>query len=527
VLAPSKLLRGSALVLVALAVAPGLAQAPDCTGISPALNSSPDLINELTTVRVASGLSSPVYVTHAPGDNTRVFVVEQVGRIRIIKNGVLQATAFLDIDAKTNGAGEQGLLGLAFHPDYQTNRYFFVYYTSLTGAITIERYERNIANPDLADPGSAMLVKSILHPGQSNHNGGTVAFSPIDGHLYFAPGDGGGSCDPGAGDGNAQTLTSDLGKMHRLNVDSLPATTAGNPFDGAIPGNDSIWSYGLRNPYRFSFDRITGAVYIGDVGQGVWEELDCSPASSSGENYGWVNMEGDHCPNPSCGAQNPCPPAAYVPPILEYQQTGAALCSIIGGNVYRGCRMADLRGTYFYADYCSGDTHDYIKTLRTDGSCAVSATVEREPDLEAGGAVTIGNLAGFGEDNRGELYLADLDGDVFKILPTLSIMELSGPGATPFMLGADWTWENLTASSSHPIRFYRTYRADNPQATFLCVHRQISTSTTWVGGDPDVPAPDAAFYYLVLGENVGGEITSPGRGSDGTPRSVDNVTPCL
>jgi glucose/arabinose dehydrogenase len=523
--------RRTILGALVLASAPALAAPPDCTGISNVINSSPDLINELTTIRVASGLSSPVFMTYAPGDNDRLFIVEQVGRIRIVKNGVLLATPFLDIDAKTTGSGERGLLSVAFHPDYQnpTNRYFFVYYTANDGAITIERYQRNAGNADLADLGSATLVKSIPHTAAANHNGGTVAFSPIDGHLYFATGDGGGGCDPGAGIGNAQTLTSDLGKLHRLGVDSLPADTTGNPFDGVASGNDSIWAYGLRNPYRFTIDRITGAIYIGDVGQDVWEEVDCSPASSSGgENYGWVNMEGDHCPNASCGSQSPCPPNNYVAPIREYNQAGGSLCSVIGGPVYRGCRMSALQGTYFYTDYCSGNAHDFIKSLRTDATCSASATtLEREPDLTPGGLLTIDEVVGMGEDNRGEIYLVDYDGEIYKVIPNLSIVELSGPNATPFRLGANFTWENLQAISGIPVRFYRTYRSSSPTGTFSCIHRQVSTSNSWVGGDPAVPAVGQGFYYLVAAENVTGEIGHGGVGTNGAPHNMDNVTPCL
>ena len=394
-------------------------------------------------------------------------------------------------------------------------------------------------NDDQGNPASATIVKSIPHP-ISNHNGGTLAFSPIDGHLYFAVGDGGSSCDPGGGVGNAQNLASDLGKLHRLGVDSLPASTAGNPFDGIIAGNDSIWAYGLRNPYRFSFDRVTGAIYIGDVGQGAWEEVDCSPGTGEGgQNYGWVNMEGDHCPNASCGAQNPCPPAAYAPPIREYSQAGLP-CSVIGGSVYRGCRMQALQGTYFYSDVCD----DFVKTFRTNASCQVTSSppdVNRENDLEPGGAVAIASIVAFGEDERGELYIVDWGsiygggancatppcGEVYKIIPNLSIVEVSGQGATPFTMGDAWSWENLPALSAIPVAFYRVVRSiGDPLGPFTCIHRQPAASASWASGDADTPASGQAFYYLVIAESASGELSHPGTWTDGTVRDVDHGAPC-
>ncbi len=515
----------SGLLAAALLAATGAtAQAPDCTGISGVFNTSPDFVGELTTVRVASGLTSPIFATYAPGDNERLFIVEQGGLIKILKNDVVLATPFLDLAAESSCCGERGLLGLAFHPDYQnpTNRYLFVYYTANGGAVTVERYQRNAVNPDIADEVTATLVKSIPHADFGNHNGGTLAFSPADGHLYFAPGDGGDACDPGPPPGNAQSLSSDLGKMHRLSVDTLPATTAGNPFDGATPGNDSIWSYGLRNPYRFSFDRITGAVYIGDVGQGVFEEIDCRPSTSAGgENYGWVNLEGSDCEPAGCPDENPsCSPPGYVGPIREYQQAGASLCAVVGGYVYRGCRMGDLEGTYFYSDNCSGMSHNFIKTFRTGASCSVTADIEREPDLVPAG-FTIDNVVSFGEDNRGEMYIVERSGatgEVYKILPELNIMELSGVNAEPLMMSAtDWSFEDLHATSGHAITTYRVYRSDAGSGPFKC--KKALATNSWVGGDTDTPASGAAFYYVVAARS-GSEETSLGFGSLGTPRPI-------
>jgi glucose/arabinose dehydrogenase len=514
--------------LIALALAgalaatlPAGAQAPDCTGISGVFNTSPDLLGELTGFRIASGLTMPVFVTAAPGDNTRLFVVQQTGQIRLIKNNVLQPAAFLDIDPDVKCCGEEGLLGLAFHPDYQNNGWLFVYHTNTSGNNVIARYTVS-ADPDDADETTRAEVITFGHPAQANHNGGMVAFSPLDGRLYIGTGDGGGACDPGTGDGNAQNLLSNLGKLLRLGVDSLPYDTSGNPFDGATFGNNEIWSYGLRNPWRWSFDRITGGIYIGDVGQGEWEEIDCSPGSSAGgENYGWVFYEGDHCrPNPSCGNLG-CVAPGYVPPIREYNQKDLPPCAVTGGYVYRGCRMADLDGTYFYSDACD----DFVQSFRTGAACSDTGAIDYAADLEPGGAISIEGIVSYGEDNRGELYIVDYnDGEIFKILPEVTIMEVSGPGATPFLVAAngDYTWERLEPPY---VRFFKVYRSDNsPTGPFTCVH--TGTTVSWIGGDPDDPNPDEVFYYLITGQTVSGEESTAGAASDGTLRTVDTASIC-
>ena len=523
------------LPLVLIAGAPLAAQAPDCTGISGVFNSDPDLIGELTTVRVAQGLVVPVFVASPPGDLERLFIVERGGRIKLLKNGTLLPTPFLDIDPIIWSGGERGLLGLAFHPDYESNGYLFVYYTAEAdppdldgGEIVVARYKRDGSNDDLADPGSAETVIVVdRDPFQGNHNGGMIAFSPIDGKLYMGTGDGGSFCDPGPGLGNAQSLTSNLGKMLRLGVDSLPYSTAGNPYDGFVFGNDEIWSYGLRNPWRWSFDRETGAIYIGDVGQGVWEEVNCASGSSTGgENYGWLPYEGDHCPNPSCGEidAGDCGIASYLAPIEEYDQAGAP-CAIIGGYVYRGCRMDDLHGTYFYSDNCD----DFVNTFSTDSTCMndlprPNREDDLEPDLPNQGS--IGSISSFGEDARGELYIVDLGGEVFKILPDLDIMEVSGPGAVPFILdgGGDWSWEDFEAITAYPIEAYKVFRSDAPTGPFNCEHE--SASNSWVGGDPQVPLSGQAFYYLVVGENEIGKRSVAGADSGGNLRTVNAGSGC-
>lgn len=519
-----------ALLVVLAALSPALAEAPDCTGISGVYNTDPDLLGELSTVRVAFGLNDPVGLSFAPDDSERMFVIEQAGRIKMVKNGAV--TEFLDIDPIVLGGSERGLLGLAFHPDYQTNGHFFVYYTatSPTGAVTISRYTRDTA--DVADAGSGVIVIQVPHT-ISNHNGGGLQFGP-DGHLYISIGDGGIGCDPGPFPGNAQNLNSLLGKMLRLNVDSLPYTTAGNPFDGPTPGADEVWYYGLRNPWRFSFDRVTGAVYIGDVGQNQREEIDCNPDNVAGKNFGWNAYEGFNCDTCNEWAE-PCPIELddYVPPILDYSLSGPP-CSVMGGYVYRGCRMGDLQGTYFYSDACD----DFVHTFRTSATCQVGPQSDRQNDLEPGGPISINNIYSFGEDNQGEMYMVDNgggaagQGEVYKIIPQLSIMEVSGQNAPQFLVdeNGNFVWEDLQGSSAVGVRFYKHYRAtqSSPESgpgPFTCVNQQSSASLSW-SGDGETPLGGQVYYYLVTGQSLSGEESTAGASSGGTLRVVDTDSPC-
>jgi glucose/arabinose dehydrogenase len=377
----------------------------------------------LTSERVAMGLQQPLYVTSAPGDSGRVFVVEQPGRIRILdidaQPPVLVATAFLDISDRVNSAfDEQGLLGLAFHPDFGANGLFYVSYTGAGNELNVARFHAPGATPDEADPGSETPVLSIAQP-QANHNGGWMAFGPNDGLLYVATGDGGGGGDDDAGHtpgtGNAQDTTGNLlGKLLRIDVDGSngPGGRYGippdNPFVG-VTGDDEIWSYGLRNPWRNAFDRLTGDLYIADVGHGSWEEVDFQPADSDGgENWGWRCREGAHDFNfgASCGGET------LLDPILEYSHGGTPFrCSITGGEVYRGCAIPDLRGTYFYADYCSNQ----IWSFRASGGQVTEAR-ERTAALASSGS-TIGEITSFGTDALGELYVVDRGGEIFRIVP--------------------------------------------------------------------------------------------------------------
>jgi glucose/arabinose dehydrogenase len=484
---------------VLVGIVPVAAQAPDCTGISDASDYDGPLVSDfngkLTAVLVASGLLRPLFVTSPPGDVDRLFIVEQDGLIKILRDGAVLGTPFLDVAAISlspadGGHNEEGLLGLAFHPDYDSNGWFFVYHTNSTGTQNVVARYTVSANPDVADTGSRVEVIAVNHPTHGDQDGGMLAFNSLDGYLYIGVGDGGGDCDP---PDNAQSLTSNLGKLLRLNVDSLPPSTAGNPYDGAIPGNDEIWSFGLRNPWRFSFDRLNGVMLIGDVGESVWEELDCQPPTSvGGENYGWNRYEGGVCPAPSstCPGTGNCIIASYVPPIRTYGRLEDGFsCAVVGGYVYRGCRMSDLHGTYFYTDFCSSNVH----TFRVDAACVTAPPdLNRTSDLAGPGVIT--QVTSFGEDERGELYLIDRGtlepptGEVFRIVPTLGIMEVSGLNAPLLAAGAngDWIWEDLARTSGHPISSYKVYRSSSPAGTFVCAHQGAGNS--WSGGDPSDPS---------------------------------------
>ncbi len=379
---------------------------------------------DLTTERVASGLTQPLFATHAPGDADRLFIVEQPGVIRILDIAsdppALLTGDFLDIQASVADSGnEQGLLGLAFHPDFKSNRFFYVSYTIPGNALRISRFQVPAATPNDADETSELVLLTISQP-QPNHNGGWLAFGPKDGYLYIASGDGGGGGDDDsghtAGTGNAQDITTNLlGKLLRIDVDGNDGPGGnygippGNPFVG-ISGDDEIWAYGLRNPWRNAFDRLNGDLYIADVGQGSWEEIDFQPGSSpGGENWGWRCREGANDFNFS----GSCASATLLDPIQEYSHGGNPFrCSITGGEVYRGCAVPDLAGTYFYADFCS----EQIWSLEVQGGAATNV-VERTGELDPPGALSIDDITSFGLDAEGEIYIVDRGGEVFKIVP--------------------------------------------------------------------------------------------------------------
>ncbi|QYY30014.1 PQQ-dependent sugar dehydrogenase [Cupriavidus pinatubonensis] len=341
----------------------------------------------LALQEVASGLSMPVFLT-APANDPRMFIVERAGRIRILQGGAMLATPFLDISALTTTDGERGLLSMAFDPAYAANGRFYVYYTDTAGNITIARYQVSASNANVADP-AATIVLTIAHPNFSNHNGGLVAFGP-DGMLYLGTGDGGGSTGDPAG--NAQNLGSLLGKLLRIDVSQgQPYTIAsGNPFTGQPGRRGEIWASGLRNPWRFAFDRADGTLYIADVGQDRREEIDVAAAASGGQNYGWNRLEGSAC----FGAPT-CSPDGTTLPQLEYNHDANGGCAVVGGYVYRGNAMPALRGRYLYSDLCSG----WLRSFAFRDAAA--------EQLDWG--ITIpGSVLSFGMDAQGEIYvLAD------------------------------------------------------------------------------------------------------------------------
>lgn len=346
---------------------------------------------------VSDQLTFPVDLASPPGDS-RLFVVEKAGRIRIIENGTLLAPAFLDISAQVSSNGERGLLGLAFDPDYETTGRFVVNYTDLAGDTHVAAFTVSSGDANRADPASEELILRVDQPFE-NHNGGQVAFGP-DAYLYIALGDGGGSGDPMA---NGQSLTTLLGKLLRidLNGGSPYGIPSGNPFSAVAAARSEIWSYGLRNPWRFTFDRLTGDLYIADVGQGEREEIDVGLAADGagrGANYGWDIMEGDACFEPASG----CDRTGLILPVLQYDHSEG--CSVTGGHVYRGSAIPALQGTYFYSDFCSG----WVRSFRLSSGAVAE---EREwPALQAG------NVTSFGQDDAGELYILTSGGSVYRIV---------------------------------------------------------------------------------------------------------------
>jgi hypothetical protein len=397
----------------------------------------------LTTLRVAQGLTLPLYATHAfPTDFNRLFIVEQrsgtTGRIRILNNlwsvnPSLAATPFLSVSPVSTG-NEEGLLGLAFHPDYANNGYFYVYFTNSSGNNVVRRYRAN--GPDYrlaatADSASGVDILTIPHPTNSNHNGGWISFGP-DGFLYIATGDGGSANDP---PNNAQNINELKGKMLRIDVDGadgipgtddddgdvdVPPSNNGytsptdNPFFGPTAGRDEIWAIGLRNPWRNSFDPANGDLYIADVGQNAVEEVDVRRSNLPTTpvfNFGWRCMEGTSCTGLTgctCGA------ASLTMPVHTYTHSGGA-CSITGGEVYRGCEMPEMQGIYYFADYCNSQKFSFRYDRVTN---AISELTNRTAELEPPGTPAITSISGFGRDALGEIYIVEQGGEVWRIVPT-------------------------------------------------------------------------------------------------------------
>lgn len=382
---------------------------------------------------VASGLSRPVDIVAAGDGNARLFVVEQTGQIRILEGRTLLPAPFLDLTTLISTGNERGLLGLAFHPAYAVNRAFYVFYTALDGALTVARYLRDPLDPRLADPGSGAVVLSVPHGSFANHNGGKLAFGP-DGHLYISTGDGGGRGDPGQ---NAQNLANLLGKLLRIAVDGGAgyAIPPDNPHAGnaKCPGTGlpcpEIWAYGLRNPWRFSFDRTSGDIFIGDVGQNAWEEIDYLRAGSAGgANFGWRVFEGSHCFDPPIGCTLP----DMVPPVIEYPHDATGGFAVTGGFRYRGLRNTSLRGHYLYADFAS----------RRVWTVVPSVGVPWSPRVMIEPADAFGGIAALGEDQAGELYMATVStGNIWTFEAPLepSPLQLHFPRTVPGVASAPST----------------------------------------------------------------------------------------
>jgi glucose/arabinose dehydrogenase len=382
---------------VCVTAAFGLPAGCQGTAIGPGPGPGPGPGDSAALQLVTSGLSDPVFVTAPPGDTARLFVVEQTGRIRVVRHDSLLPTAFLNLAGHIGFGGERGLLSLAFHPSYAVNGHCFVYFTNPAGDIRVVRYTVS-ADPNVLDSTTGDTILKAFHETNDNHNGGLLLFGP-DGKLYAGLGDGGAANDP---PGNGQNLDTLLAKILRIDVDagSPYAIPADNPFVGHAGERGEIWLYGLRNPWRFSFDRITGDFYIGDVGQNLWEEVDVLPAGgAAGVNYGWNVMEGKHCFQASS-----CNMTGLALPVVEYGHSDG--CAVTGGYVYRGTRVTALAGVYLYGDYCSG----WVRSFRYAGG---AATEHRDwPSLAVNGG-----LSSFGEDARGELYLTSLSGKLYRVVP--------------------------------------------------------------------------------------------------------------
>ncbi len=407
------------------------------------------LLNELFLEPYVSGLAAPTSIKNAGDGSSRLFVTEQRGTIRIIRDGALEPTPFLDIRDRVQSGGERGLLDVAFHPNFESNGLFWVDYTDDRGRTVVSRFKT--ISTGQADSASEMIFLRIEQP-FANHNGGQIVFGP-DGYLYVGMGDGGSGGDPG---NRAQNLTSLLGKLLRIDVNQGPPARIppDNPFVGRADAAGEIWAYGLRNPWRFSFDRQTGDLFIGDVGQNAVEEIDFQPADDrGGENYGWRRMEGSSCYDPTSN----CNDGSLVQPILEYDHPPGGCGSVTGGYRYRGALHPRLAGAYLFADYCEG-------TL--------------DLGVEEGGSwrrigprsINIG-VSTFGEDESGELYLADIGrGVMYRIglpLETPAITENGVVNAASFSAQGGLAPGTIVSVFGRALATSETQASETPLPTEL------------------------------------------------------------
>jgi len=465
-------------------------------------------VTGLSAVRVASGLSQPLFVTAPPGDYNRLFIVQKTGQVSILNlsGGTLNATPFLDISARISTDSEQGLLGLAFDPDYATNGKFYLNFVVPggswgNGTTHISQFQVSSGNPDIADTSNEKILLTFDHP-EENHDGGWIAFSPRSGddhNLYIATGDGGNANDQGTGHiepgGNAQNLTTLLGKMLRIHVDPTTGTYTippDNPFIGSSTDKKEIWAFGLRNPYRDSFDRLNGRMFLGDVGQDTREEVDVQQPTNpgGGENYEWRLREGfiaTPTGNPVVGGSRP---PGGVDPIIDYPHppppTGLSGQTVIGGYVYRGKQIPALAGTYVFADYLGPESTRInpnnlgrIYTLNYDGT---SASNEQDITTEifptSIGGFNLLNPTSLGEDANGELYITDITaGSVFKIVPVTPTV--TTPIITTLANGHTLLQANGVPFQSHTIK-----------ATTDLTQQFMTIGTTTAGGDGSLQFED-------------------------------------
>ncbi len=423
--------------------------------------------------------TQPVFLTHANDGTNRIFVVQQNGLIRVFPNdsAVTSARTFLNLSSRISTASERGLLGLAFHPNYATNGYFYVDYTQAgTGRTIIARYSVNPANPDTALFNSEFILLNIYQP-FSNHNGGMVMFGQ-DGYFYIGMGDGGSGCDPG---NRAQNLDSLLGKILRISVDTVTATTNyGIPPDNPLVGSghrEEIYAWGLRNPWRFSQDPVTGEIWVGDVGQDSWEEID---SLGKGRNYGWRNYEGLHCPTTCSGVI--CNPAGLTFPVKEY--LNSVDCSVTGGYIYRGYRRADLTGRYIYGDYCTGNIWQfrYQNGQLTSDSLLIDAPF---------------SISSFGVDQYYELYICNYGGNIQRFAGTpltLTTTQVSPiNGSQNVSMPTELRWRRAPSAINYWLEV-----ATDPGFSSFVVFDSTLTDTTYIANGL---APGTSYYWRVRVKN--------------------------